>query len=56
MHLEDVSDDEEVVPNPNPEPEVEQYEERLLAVLSRENSKPVVEVACYNGMLETNTM
>ena len=43
-HLEDVSDDEAVVPNHNPEPKEDQDEERLLRLLSRENSKPIVEV------------
>ena len=34
-HLDDVSDDEVVAPNPNPEPKEDQGEERLLRVLSR---------------------
>ena len=38
-HLDDVSDDEKVAPNPNPKPEEYQYEARLLRVLSRENLK-----------------
>ena len=43
-HLEDVSDDEVVAPNHNQEHEEDQDEERLLSVLSRENSKCTVEV------------
>lgn len=56
VHLEDVSDDEEVAPNMNPKPKVERDEERILRVLSRKNSKPVVEVSCYDGRLETNVV
>ena len=55
-HLEDMSDDEVVVPNHNPEPEEDQDEERLLRVLSRENSKPVVEVVPYDEKLDTNAV
>ena len=55
-HLEDVSDDEVAAPNHNPKPEEDQDEERLLQVLSRENSKPVVEVVTYDGKLDTNAM
>ena len=54
MHLEDVSDDEAVAPNPNPELEEDQDEERLLPVLSRENLKPIIEVVPYDGKLDTN--
>lgn len=52
----DVSDDEVVAPNPNLEPEEDQDEERLLGVLSREHSKPVVEVVPYDGKLDTNVV
>ena len=55
-HLEDVSDDEAVVPNHNPEPEEDRDEERLLRVLSRENSKPTIEVVSYDGKLDTNAL
>ena len=55
-HLDDVSDDEAVAPNPNLEPEEDQDEARLLRVLSRENSKPAVEVVPYDGKLDTNAM
>ena len=55
-HLEDVSDDEVARPNPNLEPEEDQDEERLLQVLSRANSKPVVEVVPYDGKLDTNVV
>lgn len=56
VHLDDVSDDEEVVPNPNPEPEIKQDEDRLPKVFSRENSRPTIEVSFYNGRLETNVV
>ena len=39
-HLEYVSDDEVAAPNHNPKLEEDQDEERLLRVVSRENSKP----------------
>ena len=55
-HLDDVSDDEAVAPNPNPDPEEDQDEARLLRVLSRAHSKPVVEVVPYDGKLETNVV
>ena len=55
-HLDDVSDDEAVAPNPNPEPEEDQDEARLMRVLSRANSKPVVEVVPYDGKLDTNVV
>jgi hypothetical protein len=55
-HLDDVSDDEAVAPNPNPEPEQDQDEARFLRVLSRENSKPIVEVVPYDGKLDTNAV
>ena len=55
-HLEDVSDDEVAAPNHNPKPEEDQDEERLLRVLSRENSKPVVEVLPYDRKLDTNVV
>ena len=55
-HLEDVSDDEVAAPNYNPEPEHDQDKERLLQVLSRENSKPIVEVVPYDGKLDTNVV
>ena len=51
-----MSDDEVAAPNHNPEPEEDQDEERLLRVLSRENSKPVVEVVPYDGKLDTNAV
>ena len=50
-HLDDVSDDEVVAPNPNLEPKEDQDEERLLRVLSRENSKPAVKVVPWIPML-----
>ena len=56
MHLEDVSDDEAITPNHNPKLEEDQDEERLLRLLSRENSKPVVEVVPYDGKLDTNVL
>ena len=43
-------------PNHNPEPEEDQDEERLLRLLSRENSKPAIEVVPYDGKLETNVV
>ena len=55
-HLDDASDDEAAALNHNPEPEEDQDEERLLRVLSRENSKPVVEVVPYDGKLDTNVV
>ena len=55
-HLDDVSDDEEVAPNLNLEPEEDQDEAKLLRVLSRENSKPVVEVVPYDGKLDPNAV
>ena len=55
-HLEDVIDDEVVAPNHNPEPKEDQDEERLLRVLSRANSKLVVEVVLYDGKLDTNAV
>ena len=42
VHLEDVSNDEVAAPNHNPKPEEDQDEEKLLQLLSMENSKPVV--------------
>ena len=48
-HLEDVSDDEVVAPNPNLELEEDQDEERLLRVLSRAHSKPTIEFFPYDG-------
>lgn len=56
MHLDDVSDDEEAKPNPNLESKEDQDEARLLIVLSRENSKPIVEVVPYDGKLDTNVV
>ena len=56
MHLDDVSDDEAVAPNHDPKVEEDQDEARLLRVLSRENSKPVVEVVPYDGKLDTNSV
>lgn len=56
VHLDDVSDDESAAPNPNLEPEEDQDEARLLRVLSRANSKPVVEVVPYDGKLDTNVV
>ena len=55
-HLEDVSDDEVVAPNPNLKLEEDQDKERLLRVLSREHLKPIVEVVPYDGKLDTNAM
>ena len=55
-HLDDVSGDELVAPNPNLEHEESQDDARLLRVLSRENSKPIVEVVPYDGKLDTNVV
>ena len=55
-HLDDVSDDEAVAPNPNPKLEEDQDEARLLRVLSRANSKPTVEVVPYDGKLDTDVV
>ena len=55
-HLEDVIDDEVVASNHNPEPKEDQNEERLLLVLSRENSKPTIEVVLYDEKLDTNVV
>ena len=55
-HLDDVSDDEEAALNHNPELEEDQDEERLLRVLSRENSNPIVEVVPYDGKLDPNAV
>ena len=55
-HLDDVSDDEANIPNHNPKPEEDQDEARLLRVLSRANAKPAIEVTCYDGKLDINTM
>ena len=55
-HLDDVSDDEAVAPNPNLELEEDQDEARLLRVLSRLNSKISVEVVPYDVKLDTNTI
>ena len=55
-HLDDVSDEEEASPNHNLEPEEDKDEERLLRVLSRENSKPIVEVVPYDGKLDPNAV
>ncbi len=49
-------DDEATTPNPNPKPKEDQDEARLLRVLSKENSKLDVEVAPYDGKVDTNTM
>ena len=54
MHLEDVSDDEAVAPNLNPELQEDQDEERFLSVLSREYLKSSLEIAPYDGKLDTN--
>ena len=55
-HLDDVSDDEAVAPNHNLEPGEDQDEKKLLRVLSRANSKPVVEVVPYDGKLDPNVV
>ena len=55
-HLNDVSDDEAVAPNPNLEPEEDQDEARLFKLLSRENLNPIVELVPYDGKLDTNAM
>ena len=55
-HIDDLSYDEVVAPNPNPELEEDQDEARLLRVLPRENSKPIVEVVPYDGKLDTNVV
>ena len=55
-HLDDVSDDEAIAPNPNPECKEDQDEARSLRLLSRENSKPTIEVVPYDGKLDTNAM
>ena len=54
IHLEGISDDEEVAPNPNPKPNGEQDEEIILIVLSRENVRVDVELYFYDGRLDTN--
>ena len=51
-----MSDDEVATPNHNPKPEEDQDEERFLRVLSRENSKPTVEVVLYDRKLDTNVV
>ena len=55
-HLDDVIDNEVVPPNHNPELEEDQDEASFLRVLSRENSKPVVEVVPYDRKLDTNVV
>ena len=55
-HLVDVSDDEAIAPKPNPEPGGDQDKERLLRVLSRENSNFVVEAVPYDEKLDTNVV
>lgn len=55
VHLDDSSDDEVVVAS-NHELEIQEDEERLLRVLSRENYKPFVEVASYDEKLDTNPL
>ena len=55
-HLDDISDDEARAPTHNPKLEEDQDEERLLRVLSRENSKPAIEVMPYDGKLDTNVV
>ena len=55
-HIDDVSDDEAVAPNPNSEPKENQDEERLLRVLSRAHLNPAIEVVPYDGKLDTNVM
>ena len=51
-----MSDDEVAAPNHNPKLEEDQDEERLLRVLSRENSKPTIGVVPYDGKLDTIVM
>ena len=53
-HLDDVSDDEAISPNPNPKIVEDQDEVRLLRVLTRANTKPIVEVTPYDGKLDIN--
>ena len=48
--------DDEVVVAPTLEPKVEDEEERILRVLFRENSKPIIEVSSYDGKLDTNAL
>ena len=55
-HLDDVSYDEGVTPNPNLEPKEYQDEKRLLRVLTRAHSKPIVEVVPYNGKSDANVV
>ena len=55
-HLDDVSDDEVVAPTSNLKPREDQDEERLLRVLTREHSKPAMEVTAYDGKLDTNVV
>ena len=55
-HLDYVSGDEVVTPNPDLEPKEDQDEARLLRVLCRENSKPIVEFVPYDGKLDTNVV
>ena len=56
MHLDDESDDEAMTPNLNLEHEKDREKERLLRVLSRAHSKPIVEVVPYDGKLDTNVV
>ena len=49
-------DDETIAPNHNLELEEDQDDERLLRVLTRALSKPIVEFFPYDGKLDTNTV
>ena len=53
-HLDNVSDDEGLAPNPNLEPKEDQDNERLLRALSRAHSKLVIEVVLYDGKFGMN--
>lgn len=51
-----MSDDEEMEPKSNLEPEEDQDEEILLRVLSREHSKPIMEVILDARKFDTNVV
>ena len=55
-HLDAVSDDKAIAPNYNLESIEDQDEVRLLRVLTREHSKPIVEVTSYDGKLDRNVV
>ena len=55
-HLDDVSDDEDILPNLNPQPKKDQDEARLLRVLTRANARHAIEVVPYDGKLDPNVL